>query len=366
MPTTHRSATNTVIEPDALHRDAARESEGFDLKVRGYDRDQVEQRIHEWATAYDQVEMERDQLVAELTELRSRPPQLSPLASMSARVARVVEDAEIESNEAIAAARHEADAHLAEAQHQAADELNAAAQERAIARSESVRLVDEAQGEAERLLSEAQATYSRVVGEASTEAERIRAVLAQEEEQILSGARLEAAELERATARQREISEAEHQRLLSAHANQQKQYAAALRAELEDLEARRAEAEGELARLRQLVAVPTSAPQPAVAAPPVTWDNPSGAVAAFTEPPAPEDVPVDSFLHTGDTGETALTPPVAEPVQSPALTDRYAARTRARNAAIDALARKKAIAAEDAETGLLPSFEDDTGESPTV
>ncbi len=367
MSATHRSATARVIEPDALPRDVDRESEGFDLKVRGYDREQVEQRIHEWATAYDQVEMERDQLLAELTDLRARPAQLSPLASMSARVARVVEDAEIEANEALAAARHEADAHLAEAQHQASDELNAAAQERAIARSESIRLVDDAQSEAERMLSEAQATYSRVVGEANAEAERIRAVLAQEEEQILSGARLEAAELERATARQREIAEAEHHRLLAAHANQQKQYAAALRGELEDLEARRAEAEGELARLRQLVAVPTAAPAPlSVTAPPVTWDRPAGTVAAFAEPPMAEDVPVESFLHTGDTDETPLPQQLPDPVASSTIADRYAARTKARNAAIDALARKKAVAAAEAETGLMPTLDDPTGESPTV
>jgi cell division septum initiation protein DivIVA len=360
MSVTNRSAAARVIEPDALARDAERESEGFDLKVRGYDREQVEQRIHEWATAYDQVEMERDQLLAELSDLRARPAQLSPLSSMSERVARIVQDAEAEAHETLEAARHEADALLAEAQQQSSDELNAAAQERAIARTESDRLIDSAQAEADRLLSEAQATYSRVVGEASAEAERVRAVLAQEEEQILSGARLEAAELDRTTTRQREIAEAEHQRLLAAHANQQKQYASALRGELEDLEARRAEAEVELGRLRQLVAVPTAQPAPPMSAPPVTWDRPVGTVAAFAEPPVPQDVPVESFLHTDETLLPQPTP------TSAGIVDRSAARTKARNAAIDALARKKAAAAAEAETGVLTAMSDETGEQPTL
>ncbi len=312
MAATHRSPhrlqdsripEHRVIEPDALA--AEREADGFDLKVRGYARDQVEERIREWAAAYDAIELERDQLATELTELRAQPVQLSPLASMSIRVREIVEAAETEAQEALAAARHEADAILAEAQQRASDELNAAARERAVARGESDRLVDGAQVEADRLISDAQNTYARLVGEAQADADRIRAALAVEEEQILSGARLEAAELERSTTRQREIAEAEHNRLLSAHANQQKQYAAQLRADLEELEGRRREAEAELARLRQLVSVPATAT-------PQAWDRPTGAVASFAAAPAPVEVPVDSMLHSGDTGETLLTTPVAQ------------------------------------------------------
>ena len=44
-----------VVEPDAVEREGA----GFDLQMRGYARDQVEQRIGEWATAYDALELER-------------------------------------------------------------------------------------------------------------------------------------------------------------------------------------------------------------------------------------------------------------------------------------------------------------------
>ncbi len=294
MTATHRTSP-TVLEPDAIERESA----GFDLQMRGYSREQVEQRIAEWATAYDAVELERDQLLAEVSDLRDRPQQLTPLESMSARVLQIVTAAEQEAAQLRETARQEVGALLADAQETAEADRSAAASERTVAageaqrwvtegREQAKRLVDEATEEAERLRAEAAAEAAELVSRATAEAAQIRGVVAAEEEQILSSARLDAAELERTTTRQREIAEAEHQRLLAAHASQQKQYAASLRAELQELQSRRDEAEGELNRLRQLLALP--APARASAEPPVVAPTAVAARRPAAEPIAAEPI----------------------------------------------------------------------------
>jgi cell division septum initiation protein DivIVA len=400
MAATHRTSARTVdhheggprvVEPDAVEREGA----GFDLAMRGYARDQVEHRIHEWATAYDALEIERDQLLAELGDLRARPQQLTPLASMSARVAQIVDAAEVEASEALAAARHEADAILAEAQQLAAADLEAAHAERTVAQAEADRLrlesqaayeqlVGEAQDQAQALVTEAQARSQQVIGDAQTgyremldaahtEVARLQVLIAAEENERLSAARLEAEELARTTHRQREIAENEHERLLAAHASQQRQQrqiAAGLRAEVEELLARRNGLAAELA------APPRTAPV-APAAPPITRR-------AVPEPmPMPvavagvdaEVAPLETFMHRGDTGEVWTAEPVEAPESAPAAAlprrvplheapiepattplDPDAIRNLRRRTAADqrAAAARKAAAPQEPITGELP------------
>lgn len=375
-----------VVEPDTVEREGA----GFDLQMRGYARDQVEQRIGEWATAYDALELERDQLLTELTELRGRPQQLTPLASMSARVVGIVESAEAEAADLLASAQRVADAIVADAREVADADLLAAAQERAYATDESDRMLLAARETADRLVLDAEAHANRAREMADTEAaetlraaneeaDRLRVLLAAEEEQVLAAARLEAAELERSTAHQRDIAEAEHARLLAAHASQQKQYAVQLRAELDDLQARKAEVDADLRRIRQVVGAtpaPTATPQESAAEPlfarAAAAPAPSFLTAAETalvgDPGGPEPEPIGHFMHTGHTGEHVLdaAPPAApttvpsyverspEPLDVELYDDPQTEHTTALSTdAIRSLARRRAPASEP-DTGELP------------
>lgn len=287
MAATHRTPIQRIIEPDAVER----EGSSFDLQMRGYAREQVEQRIHEWATAYDALELERDQLVTEIAELRARPQQLSPLSSMSARVAQIVEAAEAESADLRASAQRVADSIVVDAREAADADLDVAAHARADATAEGDRMLIESRQATEAMRRDSREAADRLVLEAQAEAEALRAAVRGEQEQILSSARAEAAELERTTTYQREKAEAEHQRLLAAHTSQQKRYATDLRTELADLQRLRDEAQAEVDRLRQMLSVPGPA---AAVVPP-----------GLAEPVVDDDLLAD-FMHTGHTGENDL------------------------------------------------------------
>lgn len=346
MAVTHRTPIQRIIEPDAVEREGA----GFDLQMRGYAREQVEQRIHEWATAYDALELERDQLLTEITDLRARPQQLSPLSSMSARVTQIVEAAEAEAADLQASAQRVADSIVVDAREAADADLEVAAHARADATVEADRMLIEARQATEAMRRDSREAADRLVLEAQAEAEAVRAAVRGEQEQILSAARADAAELERTTAYQREKAEAEHQRLLAAHTSQQKRYAADLRAELADLQRLRDEAQAEVDRLRQMLSVPG----PAAAVVP----------SALAEPAVDDDLLAD-FMHTGNTGENDVSSAGLAQAEPPSHVEPapHSSRTAAVSSGGDEVSSTEPAASEgvidlepvdDAETAAIP------------
>jgi cell division septum initiation protein DivIVA len=393
-----------VIEPDRVSttRDEGDVGTQFDLNWRGYDRHQVDAYLRTWGEDYWSTKNERDALLAELDHLRAQPPhQLSPLSSMSARLQGIVIAAEEEAEALRHESRAAADELLAAARAQADSDRAAAAAERSVAVGEADRMTREAREQYERIVGEAQAIADRELAEAHAEATRllegaqaeatalvsqataeaaeIRRIVAAEEDQILSAARAEADELERSTTRQRAIAEAEHQRLLAAHASQQRHFSEGLRLEVAQLQAEAERLTTEVERRRTQVIAATGSPAPAPGVP-FTPSRPAVApptVATTVLPPAAdvddtgEIAPLDSLLRAEDAPYDAG---VVAADENTSIFDRLPLMRPGRpegRSAIEALRRAghgDALPDSLRDADLAPGLVDDTptGETPTT
>jgi DivIVA domain-containing protein len=189
----------------------------FDVALRGYDREQVDQHLVEVRSDFDSVMAERDELAARVRQLEHRIEELhlsdgdeqpaerpvSSLTGFGARVEKILRLAEDEATALRDETRREIEHERADATKQLAairqaTEKEAAAHRRKI-EQEAAGLLDRARQEAARLRAEAEAHAAATREEASGHLEAVRARAAQA-----------AADFETALAKRRQKAEADH------------------------------------------------------------------------------------------------------------------------------------------------------------
>lgn len=199
-----------------------REGSAFDVVLRGYDREQVEDRLVQWADALALAEEQRDDAIATLAEVQARAEAAPrPVIELSNRLRNILVLAEDEAAEIRAVA---------------AEEVRTAVDR---ARSEAAAVSERAHAELRRDVEAAREEAARILGDAHAEAER-----------TLACAREEAEDVAMDTARTREEAHQAHQRLIAEQQAAQRREADRLTEEITHLEARRDEVRDQIARLR--------------------------------------------------------------------------------------------------------------------
>lgn len=224
--TVHSSPMSTSTEANLDTHELSlgrREGSAFDLVLRGYDREQVEERLAQWADALTQAEEQRNDALAALAQAEARadavPPR--PAVELSGRLQQILVLAEDEANEIRAVTDHEV--------RTAVDRARAeAAAVREQAHADLRQDVDSARAEATRLLTEARA----------------------EAERTLSAAREEADDVAMDTARTRDEAHQQHEQLLADQLAQHRRETDRLLEEITQLEVRRDEVRAQINRLR--------------------------------------------------------------------------------------------------------------------
>jgi cell division septum initiation protein DivIVA len=234
-PTVHSGhmSTSTDANPDTHELSLGRrEGSAFDVVLRGYDREQVEDRLAQWADALAQAEDQRNEAFAALAEVEAQvqaaPPR--PVVELSDRLRQILVLAEDEATETRAVAQEEV----------------RTAVERARAEAAAVR--DKAHADLRRDVAAAQAEASRTITEARAEAE-----------QLLAVAREEAEDLALHTARTREEAHEAHETLLAEQQAKHRRETDRLLEEITQLEARRDEVRAQIARLRDALSASVGA-----------------------------------------------------------------------------------------------------------
>jgi cell division septum initiation protein DivIVA len=218
----------TDIEPDTDELSLGRrEGSAFDLVLRGYDREQVEERLSQWADALTQAEEQRNDALAALAEAEARaeaaPPR--PAVELSARLQQILVLAEDEAHEI-----------------------------RTVAEDEVRTAVDRARTEAAAVRDAAHAELRRELAAARDEAASLLADVSAEAERMLAAAREEADDVAMETARIRQEAHETHERLLADQQAQHRRQTDLLLEEITQLEARRDEVRATIARLRDALA----------------------------------------------------------------------------------------------------------------
>src|SRR6266496_1116781 len=190
----------------------------FDVALRGYDREQVDQHLVEVRSDFDSVLSERDELAVRVRQLQQRLEDLhlstadeepadelpvSSLTGFGARVEKILRLAEDEATALREETRHDVEQERADAQKQLsaireATEKEAGAHRRKV-EQEAAGMLDRTRQEAARLRAEAEAHAAATREEASGHLEAVRARAAQA-----------AADFETALAKRRQKAEADH------------------------------------------------------------------------------------------------------------------------------------------------------------
>jgi hypothetical protein len=198
-----------------------REASAFDVVLRGYDREQVEERLLQWSEALTEAEDQRDLALEALQEARRQAERPSPALQISDRLRQILGLAEQEA----ADIRAEAAAEVRDAVERVRAE---AADIREKAHADLRRDIATAQQEAEQLVAEAQAQARQILAQADEEAQDVAVT----------------------TARTRDGAHEAHQLLLAEHRREQDQVAEHLRQEIVAFEQRRDQVREQLEQLR--------------------------------------------------------------------------------------------------------------------
>src|SRR6266487_4402634 len=198
----------------------------FDVALRGYDREQVDQHLVEVRSDFDSVLSERDELAVRVRQLQQRLEDLhlstadeepadelpvSSLTGFGARVEKILRLAEDEATALREETRHDVEQERADAQKQLsaireATEKEAGAHRRKV-EQEAAGMLDRTRQEAARLRAEAEAHAAATREEASGHLEAVRARAAQaaadfetalakrRQQEMLQAAQRESAEL---------------------------------------------------------------------------------------------------------------------------------------------------------------------------
>src|SRR6266536_2115194 len=170
----------------------------FDVALRGYDREQVDQHLVEVRSDFDSVLSERDELAVRVRQLQQRLEDLhlstadeepadelpvSSLTGFGARVEKILRLAEDEATALREETRHDVEQERADAQKQLsaireATEKEAGAHRRKV-EQEAAGMLDRTRQEAARLRAEAEAHAAATREEASGHLEAVRARAAQ-------------------------------------------------------------------------------------------------------------------------------------------------------------------------------------------
>jgi cell division septum initiation protein DivIVA len=225
-PSVHSSPMSTSTEANLDTHELSlgrREGSAFDLVLRGYDREQVEERLSQWADALTQAEEQRNDALTALAQAQARadaaPPR--PAVELSDRLKQILVLAEDEASEIRAVADHE------------------------------VRTaVDRARAEATAVREQAHADLRRDVDAARTEAARVLADAREEAERTLAAAREEAEDVAMDTARTRDEAHEAHEQLLIDQQARHRRETDRLLEEITQLEVRRDEVRAQINRLR--------------------------------------------------------------------------------------------------------------------
>lgn len=203
----------------------SREGSVFDVVLRGYDRQQVEERLAQWAQALTGAERQRDAALAALQQARAQAARNSVADQLSDRLREILRLAEDEADAIREQARQEVSGAVGQAREQA-EQLRAAAR----------REVDQAS-------EQAREQAELIVGRAHAEAEH-----------LLAQAKAEAEDVAADTARVRAEGRREHEQALSAQRAEQAAERQQLEAEIAELERRRDQVRTDVARLRDALA----------------------------------------------------------------------------------------------------------------
>lgn len=224
MSTGRLTTTTTDNGPDTDEISIGRrEGNAFDLVLRGYDRDQVEERLAQWADALVQAEQQRDEALIALAEAEASPPR--PAIELSDRLQRILVMAEDEADEI----RTNADERVRTAVNQA--------------EAEAAAVREAADHDVRRELASARAEATRIVNEALNEARR-----------TLEHASAEAADVALNTAKQRQEAMEAHEALLAEQQSEHRRETDRLLEEITHLEASRDEVREQVTRLRDALA----------------------------------------------------------------------------------------------------------------
>jgi len=198
-----------------------REASAFDIVLRGYDREQVEERLLQWSEALTEAEDQRDAALEALKETRRTAEKPSPALKISERMKTILLLAEQE-----------------------------AAEIRAEAAAEVRDAVDRTRAEVDKVREEARADLDEEIRTARLEARQLIVDAQEDARRILSEAQAEAHDVELTAARNRDEAIEQHQILLARHREQAQQVSEQLRQEIVALEQRRDEVRAQLERLR--------------------------------------------------------------------------------------------------------------------
>ena len=217
-------ATMTDHDTDELAL-TRREASAFDIVLRGYDREQVEERLLQWSEALADAQDERDAALADLQEAKRQAENRSPALQISERLREILVLAEQEATQIRA---------------DAAAEVRDAV---TTARTDSEAIREKTAEDIRREIAAAQQESRRIISEAKAEAR-----------DLLVAAEEEAKDVAVTTARARQEAQESHEILLARHHEQAEQVAEQLRQEIVALEQRRDDVREQLERLRDALA----------------------------------------------------------------------------------------------------------------
>jgi cell division septum initiation protein DivIVA len=213
-------ATMTDHDTDELAL-TRREASAFDIVLRGYDREQVEERLLQWSEALADAQDERDTALNELAEARHQVENQSPALQVSDRLREILTLAEQE-----------------------------ATQIRADAAAEVRDAVEAARNQSADIRTKSDAEIRKNTAAANNEAKRIVAEAKAHAREVLAAAEEEAKDVAVTTARTRQESLEAHDILIARQHEETEQLGEQLRQEIVALEQRRDDVREQLERLR--------------------------------------------------------------------------------------------------------------------
>ena len=213
-------ATMTEHDTDELAL-TRREASAFDIVLRGYDREQVEERLLQWSEALADAQDERDATLTELAEARRQVENQSPALQVSDRLREILMLAEQE-----------------------------ATQIRADAAAEVRDAVEAARTQSADIRTKSEAEIRKNTAAANTEAKRIVAEAKAHARELLAAAEEEAKDVAVTTARTRQEALEAHDILVARQHEESEQLGEQLRQEIVALEQRRDDVREQLERLR--------------------------------------------------------------------------------------------------------------------
>lgn len=202
-----------------------REASAFDVVLRGYDREQVEERLLQWSEALTDAEQQRDAALQALAEARRAAEHKSPGLQLSERLKQILVLAEQE-----------------------------AADIRSAAEAEVRDGLDRVRTEADALRERTHADLRRETSAAQAEARQFIADAQIQAREVISAAEEEARDVALIAARTREESVEQHEILLARQREETEQVADQLRQEIVALEQRRDDVRTQLEHLRDALA----------------------------------------------------------------------------------------------------------------